>query len=191
LKLRLNEINKMIQSEIEVLARQPTETGDGKNSRFDLTFPLRASAGPGKLNSSTALVASSDENVQRDLAEMIVQCGLAACVAFTVRESKKILDRQKVSLVVCDESLIDGKYQDILSETVRLRLKTPVIVVSPTGDWPDYLKAISAGAFDYLAYPPIPGDLPRTIRDALTPRRASDFQDTTTKFLSSSRGGMP
>ena len=180
----------MIQSEIEIRARRPAETGVGKSSSFGLTFPLRARAGSGKWNSPTALVASSEENVQQDLAEIIVQCGLATCVAFTVTESKRILDREEVSLVVCDERLIDGEYQDILNETVRLRLKTPVIVVSPTGDWPDYLKAISAGAFDYLAYPPIPGDLPRTIRDALTPRRASDFQDTTT-FLSSSRGGMP
>ena len=64
--------------------------------------------------------------------------------------------RRRVSLVVCDDRLVDGKYEDILSETAPSPLKTPVVVVSPTGDWPDYLKAINAGAFDYLAYPPIP-----------------------------------
>lgn len=180
----------MIQSQATTVASELPENAGRKSSSFERTFPLRPRPRSGKLNCPTALVASSDENVLQELAEIIAQCGLATFLAFTVGESKRILDRQKVCLVVCDDRLSDGKYEDILSETVRLRLKTPVIVVSPIGDWPDYLKAISAGAFDYLAYPPIPGDLPRTIRDALTSRTGSSFQDKTTKLLSSSRGGM-
>ncbi|HEV2521395.1 MAG TPA: hypothetical protein VGT24_03360 [Candidatus Acidoferrales bacterium] len=125
------------------------------------------------------------------LAEIVVQCGLATFLAFTVGESRRILDRQKICLVVCNDRLIDGKYEDILDETAALRLKAPVIVVSRTGEWPDYLKAIGAGAFDYLAYPPIPGDLPRSIRSALTFGTASGFQDTAREFFGSSRGGMP
>jgi DNA-binding NtrC family response regulator len=97
---------------------------------------------------------------------------------------------QRVCLVVCDDRLIDGKYEDILNETVRLLLKTPLIVVSPTGDWRDYLKAIGAGAFDYLAYPPIPGDLPRSISNALTLRTDGGFQDATIKFSNSAREGI-
>ena len=179
----------MIQSQETALAYELPENPDRKSGSFGITFPLRARPRSGKLNCPT-LVASSDENVLQVLEEIIVQCGLSTFLAFTVGESKRILDRQKVCLVVCDDRLIEGTYEDILCATVKLRLKTPVIVVSSTGDWPDYLKALSAGAFDYLAYPPIPGDLPRTIRDALTSRTESSFQDTTTKFPSSSRGGM-
>jgi len=180
----------MIQSQGTTLAHELTERADGNGSRFEFTLPLRARPRPGKLSCPTALVASSDERVLQELAEIVVQCGLATFLAFTVGESRRILVRQKVCLVVCKDGLIDGKYEDILSETVALRLNAPVLVVSPTGDWPDYLKAISAGAFDYVAYPPIPGDLPRSIRNALTFRTSGGFQDTTREFFGSSRGGM-
>jgi len=42
--------------------------------------------------------------------------------------------------------------------------------ISRTGDWPEYLAAIRSGAFDYLAYPPAPGELQRIIRNAFLER---------------------
>lgn len=54
---------------------------------------------------------------------------------------------------------------------VRSETRVPVIVVSQTGDWPEYLTAMSGGAFDFLAYPPIAGDLQQTIQNALLGRQ--------------------
>jgi hypothetical protein len=45
------------------------------------------------------------------------------------------------------------------------------------------LTAMNAGTFDYLAYPPVPGDLPRTIHHALTTRAGRNSQDVNSKFL--------
>jgi DNA-binding NtrC family response regulator len=173
----------MIPFQIEARMYEAADVGDGKGRSVDSIFPLRARLRFGNSSSRTALVASSDENVLQALAGISLQCGLGTFLAFTIRDARRILERQSVWVVVCDESLIDGQYEDVVSETVSLRLKTPVIVVSPTGDWPDYLKAISAGAFDYLAYPPIPGDLARTIRCALASRTGSILQDTATNFF--------
>jgi DNA-binding NtrC family response regulator len=173
----------MIHSQIEIPTHGYSRNEDDKSGRCEPTFPRRAPARAGNLNVPAALVLSSDEYVLQELAEIIVQCRMAVFVAFTIHEGKRILERQRVSVVVCDDRLSDGKYEDILTETVQLHLKTPVIVVSPTGDWSDYLKAISAGAFDYLAYPPIPGDLPRTVREALTPQTECTLQDTTGKLF--------
>ncbi|MGA7626631.1 MAG: hypothetical protein WCA91_23945 [Candidatus Acidiferrales bacterium] len=176
---------KMTCSQIEARRHVPAPMGNEENSSVDFTLPLGEHPRSEGSNSPAALVASSDENVLQGVAEIVLQCGLATFLAFTVEESRRILEKQTVSLVVCDDRLVDGKYEDILSETAPSPLKTPVVVVSPTGDWPDYLKAINAGAFDYLAYPPIPGDLPRAIHDALMSRTASGFQDTKSKFVSS------
>jgi len=44
-------------------------------------------------------------------------------------------------------------------------------VFSRTGDWPEYLTAIWAGVFDYLAYPPISGELERIIQNAFRESR--------------------
>jgi DNA-binding NtrC family response regulator len=179
----------MIQSQETTLAHEGTGRAGRNESGSELTLPLRSRPRTRKLNCPTALVASSDERVLLKLAEMIAQCGLSTFLAFTVWESIRILHRQKICVVVCDDRLIDGKYKDILDKAVRLPFKTPLIVVSRTGDWPDYLKAISAGAFDYQAYPPIPGELPRSIGNALTFRTAGGFQDETREFFSPSIGG--
>ena len=169
----------MIHSTIEIQPQFNMQTAAGKDDWRALTQPL-----PGRSEKSAALAVSSDVLVLREIAGAIRQCGLAVLVGFTVRQSRRILESQNVSLVVCDDRLIDGKYQDII-EAAKLQSKTPVIVVSPTADWPDYLKAIRAGAFDYIAYPPIDGDLPRTIRNALAQQQedTSDAEDTAGTFF--------
>lgn len=119
------------------------------------------------LNFPRGLVAGSDEGVVQRLVEVMVRCGLSTLLAFTVAESREILHRQRVHLIVCVDRLVDGGYEAILMAADRTRVKVPLIVVSPTGEWPDFLRAIDAGAFDYMAYPPILGELPRVIRRAL------------------------
>ena len=181
----------MIQSQVATLAYQPPEIRDGMDRSFEFTFPWRARLRSEKLNVPNGLVASSDKEVLQKLAEIMRQCGLATFLAFTVGESRRIVDRDGVCLVLCDDRLTDGNYEDILSVTEGSQAKPPVIVVSRTGDWPDYLKATTAGAFDYLAYPPILGELPRAIRNALASRTANAFPETANKISNSSRGEMP
>jgi hypothetical protein len=92
----------MIQSQATKLAYERPENAVGNGSHVELTLPLRARPRSGQLHCPTALVASSDEKVMQKLVEIIVQCDLATFLAFTVGESKRILDRQRVCLVVCD-----------------------------------------------------------------------------------------
>lgn len=179
---------KMVRSRIEARRYMPVQTGNEENSGVDFTLSLRERHRR-RSNSLTALVVSSDENVLQRIAEIVLQCGIPTFLAFTVSEGGRILEARTVSLVVCDERLVDGTYEDILYRTTRLPRETLLIVVSRTGDWPDYLRAISAGAFDYLAYPPIPGDLPYAIHSALTRWNASNSEGTG-KFVAS-RGDIP
>jgi DNA-binding NtrC family response regulator len=99
------------------------------------------------------------------------------------------LNRQKIYLVVCDDRLIDDKYEDLVKATETSRAKAPVIVVSITGDWPDYFKAMSAGVFDFLTYPPIPGELPRVVHHALESLALRSFEDAETKHSEFLGGG--
>lgn len=113
------------------------------------------------------LVANSDEQVRRKLGEILGQCGLAPVFASTVAESGTALARHEVCVALCSDCLADGSYVHILRLAGQSDTKVPVIVVSRTGDWPEYLTAIRCGAFDYLAYPPIAAELQRVIRNAL------------------------
>jgi DNA-binding NtrC family response regulator len=113
------------------------------------------------------VVVSSDEEVRRKLGQILWQCGFALVFASTVTESGMALAGQEVLIVLCDDCLPDGKYVDIVKLVGQSETKVLVVVVSQTGEWTEYLKAIRAGAFDYLAYPPIPGELQRIIQNAV------------------------
>ena len=137
----------------------------------------------GRSRFTNGLVASSDDEILQRLAEVMGQCGIATFLAFTIAESRRILHRHEVSLILCDDRLIDGTYQDIVDATRQVQTATAVIVVSPTGDWADYLKAMNAGVFDYLAYPPILGELPRAVRGAMEPLQQAAEQETQLQVL--------
>lgn len=113
------------------------------------------------------LVVSSDDEVGRKLAESVAQCGLAPLCASTVAESRMALAGRQVLVVLCNECLADGGYEDIVNLMRGSHKNVPIVVVSRTGEWPEYLRAVDRGAFDYVAYPPMSGDLQRAIRNAL------------------------
>jgi DNA-binding NtrC family response regulator len=146
-----------------------TRNADGK--KFEFAFALRRPKNGVMLQLPNGLVVSSDDNVRRKLAETLGQCGLAPVFASTVAESGMALAGHEIFIVLCSDRLDEGEYEDIVKLVVRSETKVPVIVVSRTGGWPEYLTAINGGAFDYLAYPPIPGDLQQTIRNALLGRQ--------------------
>jgi DNA-binding NtrC family response regulator len=122
------------------------------------------------LNLPKCLVVSSDPGVRRELAEILRPCGLAPVLASSLTESRIALTSPEVCMVLCDECVVDGNYPGLLEIVEQVDRKLPVIVVSRTGEWPEYLAAIRCGAFDYLAYPPIPGEFNRVIRNALRER---------------------
>ena len=133
---------------------------------FEFAYVLRQRNQEVILKVPNGLVVSSDEEVRRKLGEILRQCGLAPVFASTVTESGMALVGNEVFIVLCDDCLPDGQYVDIVKLVGQSDTKVLVVVVSRTGEWPEYLTAIRAGAFDYLAYPPIPGELRRIIQNA-------------------------
>lgn len=169
----------MMRGHVAKLARQLPEAKNGEGESSVATFPRRARLRYSRLSGPKCLVASSNEEVLKKLAKILSHCGLATFLASGIEESRKVLVRERVFLVLCDDRLVDGDYQDILSASEWSTSKAPVIVFSSTGDWPDYLKAIRAGAFDYMAYPPFPEELQRVIRNALESRMANTVRAIT------------
>lgn len=146
-----------------VLGAPPSQAND---EQLEVAFVPRRTRSV-MLKLPNGLVASSDRRVRRELAEILEQCGLAPVAASTVAETGVVLVRHEVCIVLCNDCLGDGNYEDILKLRNRSQRKVPVIVFSRTGDWTECLAAIRGGAFDYLAYPLIPGDIQRVIRNAL------------------------
>jgi len=141
-------------------------TRKASDEKFEFAYALGQRNQELNLQLPSGLVVSSDEEVRRKLGEILRQCGLAPVFASTVSESGMALAGNEVFIVLCDDCLPDGKYVDIVKLVGQSDSKVPVVVVSRTGEWPEYLTAMHAGAFDYLAYPPVPGELRRIIQNA-------------------------
>jgi DNA-binding NtrC family response regulator len=136
-------------------------------------FPSRAPQETLTLNSRSGLVVCSDDEIRRTLAEILCGCELAPILAATAAEILMALARSEVCLVLCEECGVDANYRAVVEIIKRVERKIPVIVVSRTGDWSDYLTALHNGAFDCLAYPPSPGEFQRVIRNVFREQRAA------------------
>lgn len=161
----------------------------GKNHEFG--FPLAQRRKPRIWEIPSGLVVSSDDEVRQKLTEIARQCGFAAVSASSVAEAGVRLLRYRVFVVVCEDRLADGEYDAVVRIAHQFAPGTPVIVVSPTGDWPEYLTATQAGVFDYLAYPPIPGELERIIQNALRSARRHRLEGTQAFHFPGARGEEP
>jgi two-component system NtrC family response regulator len=125
-------------------------------------------------NLREVLVVSSNDEVRRNLAEMIGLCGLEPVLCVAVSDSRVVLTRYPICAVVCEDKLADGNYRDLVQAVKRTAADAPVIVASRLGDWNEYLDAVRAGAFDYIKLPPRQVEIEWVMRTALNGRRAAE-----------------
>ena len=128
------------------------------------------------------LVVSADDSVCVTLGEILLRCCVVPVFAGTVREAAQDLTEGKLRLVICQDTLRDGSYADLLRMQRTMGGSLPFIVISRSGDWPEYFQAVDDGAYDFLAYPLIPGELERIIGNFLCPM---PNEPTSTHFQSS------
>ncbi|HEX2666484.1 MAG TPA: hypothetical protein VHM93_26890 [Candidatus Acidoferrum sp.] len=143
-----------------------SRTENTRHREFELAFAT-SRAKDARPEPPRGLVVSSEDEVSGRLAESLGRCGVTPLFASTAVESRIALAGRKVVVVLCSEFLADGAYEDVVNLAHRSQATIPLIVVSRTGEWPEYFEAVDRGAFDYVAYPPMTGDLERAIRNAL------------------------
>ena len=143
-------------------------------------------------NLREVLVVSSDDDVRRNLAEIIGLCGLEPVLCVTVADSRAVLTRYPICVVVCEDQLADGNYRDLVEAVERTNADAPVIVVSRLADWNEYLNAVRAGAFDYVGFPPRPAEIESVVKNALNEReRQNQLEGGKVRQASNRIGGMP
>ena len=105
------------------------------------------------------LVASSELENRRALAEILEKEGYDTICVSRASECKEVLETHKVGLVFCDRRLTDGSYRDVLAAARASQGKVRVVVTSRLADWNEYLEALHHGAFDLIASPGRPTDV--------------------------------
>lgn len=99
------------------------------------------------------LVACSDRQTSDSLAACIRGMRSQPVFASTVEESCDILAREPIALVFCEDSLPGGGFPELLEGMKELGEGPLVVVVSRTGEWREYAKALRFGAFDMIVPP--------------------------------------
>jgi DNA-binding NtrC family response regulator len=105
------------------------------------------------------LVASSELENRRALADILEKEGYDTICVSKASECKEVLQARKVGLVFCDRRLSDGSYRDVVAAARASQGKTRVVVTSRLADWNEYLEALHLGAFDLIASPCRPTDV--------------------------------
>src|SRR5258707_12619639 len=109
----------MMQLDPNSVRYDGVEAGSTDGKRCEIAFALRRRKTRVTLPVPSGLVVSSDDEVRRKLALVLRQCALAPVLASTVAASVMVLVGHEISVVVCNDRMDDGKYEDIVKLAVR------------------------------------------------------------------------
>ena len=114
------------------------------------------------------LIISAQKNHRDALSAVASNCGLRSLECATMETAMQVLKQQPFTAVLYESSGGGDQLCADIRQLAHLRNeKSRVIVVSTLESWDSYVAVIRAGAFDYVEFPPYPGDLERLFRAAL------------------------
>jgi DNA-binding NarL/FixJ family response regulator len=99
------------------------------------------------------LLACSDPVSRAHLAESLKDTEFETILAFNCAESSNLLAKVPVSMVFCEDQLPGGGFPKLLNLVKHGGTNTPIVVLSRTGEWEEYLNALRLGAFDMVIPP--------------------------------------
>ncbi len=125
------------------------------------------------MTKTKVLLVEDNPGDQRAFIELITHEGLPYDyrIAASVAEAKRLLSTERFDVVITDHLLGDGTAFDIFD----LKIETPIIIVTGAGGEEVAVRALKAGAYDYLVkdlhshYLQV---LPLTVEHAITRKRA-------------------
>ena len=121
-------------------------------------------------NSIAVAVIEDEAPIRKFLRAALSAEGYRVLEAETAREGLRIITQEQPQAVVLDLGLPDRDGLEIVEE-VRAWSTVPIIILSARGQEPDKIRALDAGADDYLTKPFGVGELLARLRAAL--RRAA------------------
>jgi DNA-binding NtrC family response regulator len=129
------------------------------------------------INSCQVLMVSFDPLQCEKLEKIARQLGLQSIRCASLTDARAQIGEQTFQFVLCSDELPDCNLRTAMRVLTSSTGGVPVIVLSHLADWDAYMRALGAGAFDYIVCPPESGEAERILRLALAqnppPQRAS------------------
>ena len=118
-------------------------------------------------NIDLALVICNPGEDREKVVAALRKCGMRPICCSNLQDSRTLLCQDAFRMVLCRDNLSDGDFRAVLREVDKSTVHVPVIVLSHVADWDSYLRALGAGAFDFIVCPPDPAEVKRIIWSAL------------------------
>lgn len=112
------------------------------------------------------LIVSSQAAHRDAVAEVVRRCGLRPVFSPSLANARSILTETHPAIIFCGDDLPDSDLCNSLQALTAI-VRVPIIALSHLAEWASCTEAFSAGAFDYIAYPPNPSETERILRLAL------------------------
>ncbi len=126
------------------------------------------------MSTSSAIVAviDDDKGIREALDGMLRSAGLFVVCFASTQAYLAYPDRARVNCIVLDVHLPERSGLDFLDDVVRLEVTTPIIVISGFADIPMSVRAMKAGAVEFLTKPVRAMDLLAAVELAVARDRA-------------------
>jgi two-component system response regulator PilR (NtrC family) len=129
------------------------------------------------VNCCQVLIVSSDPVQCEKTEEIVRRLDLQPVSCASLTDARARIEERSFQFVLCSDDLPDCNFRTAVRVLTSSTAGAPVIVLSHLADWDAYMRALDAGAFDYIACPPDPLEAERILRLALAhnppPRSAS------------------
>ena len=119
------------------------------------------------LSSCHVLIVSSDPLQCAQTIEIAGRLGLQPVSCASLTDARDRINEQAFRFILCSDDLPDCNMRTAVRVLTSSTGGAPVIVLSHLADWDAYMRALSAGAFDYIACPPDTAEAERILRLAL------------------------
>ena len=118
----------------------------------------------------TIIIADDDKSIRTVLGQALTRAGCRVKLTGTISTLWKWIEDGEGDVIVVDVMMPDGDTLDILPVLRRKRSDTPIIVMSAVNTVSTAVRAIDAGAYDYLSKPFDLSKLVSTVNMALKSR---------------------
>ncbi len=104
-------------------------------------------------DATTILIVDDDQHVLEVLEARLQSAGFQICKAENGQEAIRLLKDHKVDLMISDMKMPGMSGMEVLAKARVIQPGLPIIFLTAYGTIPDAVKAVKAGAVDYLAKP--------------------------------------
>lgn len=119
--------------------------------------------------SRTILVVDDDPNILEVLCARLSAADFSVISAGDAVAALEVLKEKRVDLLITDVKMPEMSGMDLFAEVRQILPQLPVIFLTAYGSIPDAVKAVKAGAVDYISKPFDGKSLVRKINDFLPP----------------------